>query len=139
MDSPDISPAPATETPRPAPRRRKAAARPKTAAARGAAPKKRAAARRPAAAKASPEEWKALLSHLASAASSKLVRLGKNGADSARRALQDVRGLSKKTARRLARDWQAMSPRRRVQLVATLAAALGAAAVPLVTRKLKNR
>lgn len=140
MESPDSkptqTPAPGPEAARPAPRR-KAPPRAKTAAPRRPAPKRKTGPRRPASAKAGPGLWTDLVAGRASAAGAKIVRLSRDGAVSARRTLEDVKGLSKKTARRLARDWQAMSPRRRARLVATLVAALGAAAVPLVRKALK--
>jgi hypothetical protein len=134
MESPDSHPIPTavTQETRPAPRR-KAPARPKAAAARRPAAKKKANG------KPAPDLWTDLVSGRAHAAGVKLARLSRDGAITARRKLDDVKGLSKKTAKRLSRDWKAMSTKRRVQLVATLVAALGAAAVPLVTRRLKKR
>jgi hypothetical protein len=132
MESPDSRPVPAAvpDPARPA-TRRKSPARPKEAVRRSAAKKKTAS-------KPAPDLWADLVAGRAQAAGAKLARLSRNGAISAKRKLDDVKGLSKKTARRLARDWKSMSTKRRVQLVATLVAALGAAAaVPAVRRALK--
>jgi hypothetical protein len=60
------------------------------------------------------------------------------GSRAVRRAIERVGGLSKKTARKLARDWRAMDRKKRARLVATLAAALGAAAAPLLRKALKK-
>lgn len=121
--------------------RRKAAPRRKSA--RPAVSKEKATPRkgaRPVAgARKGPDLWTDLVAGRASAAGARIAKLSKKGATSARRALENVKGLSKKTARRLARDWQKMDGRRRVQLVATLAAALGAAALPIAARQLKKR
>ena len=132
MDTPDSHPIPTavTDAPRPAPRR-KAAARPKGAA-------KRPAVKKKANGKPAPNLWADLVGGRAQAAGTKLARLSRDGAITARRKFEDVKGLSKKTAKRLGRDWKAMSTKRRVQLVATLVAALGAAAaVPAVRKALK--
>jgi len=135
MESPDIqtTPSAGTDAGGPASRpRAKASARPKSAAG------KRPAAKKKANGKHTPDLWTDLVGSRAQEARAKLVRLSRDGAITARRKLDDVKGLSKKTARRLARDWKGMSTKRRVQLVATLVAALGAAAaVPAVRRALK--
>lgn len=136
MESPDTqtTPAAAVEAARPARRGKvKAPARPKAAAG------KRPAAKKKVNGKSAPDLWTDLVRGRAQEARVKLARLSRDGAITARRKLNDVKGLSKKTARRLQRDWKDMSSKRRVQLVATLVAALGAAAVPVVARKLKNR
>ena len=133
MESPDTptTPAAAIDAGRRAPRR-KTPARPKAAAG------KRPAAKKKANGKPAPDLWTDLVSGRAQATRAKLARLSRDGAITARRKLDDVKGLSKKTAKRLARDWKDMSTKRRVQLVATLVAALGAAAaVPAVRRALK--
>jgi hypothetical protein len=134
MESPDSQTTPAAaDTGRPAPRR-KSPARPKAAAGRRSAAKKKANG------KSTPDLWSDLVSGRAQEARAKLVRLSRDGAITARRKLNDVKGLSKKTARRLQRDWKEMSTKRRVQLVATLVAALGAAAaVPIVRKSLGRR
>jgi len=110
------------------PPRRRPAARPKSAA------PARPAARKKAAAPSASADFRTR----ARSAKKHLAKISENGARSARRAIANVKGLSKKTAKRLARDWQDMNPRRRAQLVATLVAALGAAAVPLVRAQLKK-
>jgi hypothetical protein len=100
---------------------------------------KSAAKARTVSARPGPELWRDALSTRASAAGARIARLSEGGTAAARRAFEKVRGLSKKTAKRLSRDWQKMDTRRRTQLVATLVAALGAAAAPLVARQLKKR
>jgi hypothetical protein len=135
MDSPesDTIPTAAAEGPRPRPRR-KSPVRPKAASG------KRPAAKKKPNGKSAPDLWTDLLGSRAQEARAKLVRLSRDGAITARRKLDEVKGLSKKTARRLQRDWKEMSTRRRVQLVATLVAALGAAAaLPIVRKNLRKR
>ncbi len=132
------------ESPAPAPAekataRRKPVARKKSPPASTRARTKSAAKARTASARQAPELWRDVLSTRASAAGARIARLSEGGTAAARRALEKVRGLSKKTAKRLSRDWQKMDTRRRTQLVATLVAALGAAAAPLVARQLKKR
>jgi hypothetical protein len=132
------------ESPPPAPAekattRRKPVAKKKSPLASTRARTKSAAKARTVSARREPEIWRDALSTRASAAGARIARLSEGGAAAARRALERVRGLSKKTAKRLSRDWQKMDTRRRTQLVATLVAALGAAAAPLVARQLKKR
>ena len=118
---------------------RKAAPRRKTARPAPGAEKRTPPKRRKTGVKPGPDLWTHLVAGRASAAGARIARLSKNSASSARRALESVQGLSKKTAKRLSRDWQKMDSRRRVQLVATLVAALGAAALPIAARQLKKR
>ena len=122
-----------------APRRKAAPRKKSSAATAGPAARKKAPKARPAPVKRGPDLWTDLLAGHASAAGAKIARFSKDSAGAARRALENVRGLSKKTAKRLSRDWQEMDARRRAQLVATLIAVLGAAAAPLVARQLKKR
>lgn len=119
---------------KPAPRRK--SARPAPRAEKRTPPKKRKAKD---GARPGPDLWTNLVAGRALAAGAGIAKLSKSSATSARRAIESVKGLSKKTARRLSRDWQKMGGRRRVQLVATLVAALGAAALPIAARQLKKR
>lgn len=119
--------------------RRKAAPRAKSARPAPAAEKKAPPKRRKTGARPGPDLWTDLVAGRASAAGARIARISRSSASSARRALENVKGLSKKTAKRLSRDWQKMDGRRRVQLVATLVAALGAAALPIAARQLKKR
>ena len=141
MENTEIPP---DETARPAAagvkRRRKTAPRKKSPVSPGGpAAKMRSAKALPARKKQGQDPWREVMAGRASAAGAKIVRLSRDSAGAARRALGNIQGLSKKTAKRLARDWRTMTPRRRAQLVATLIAALGAAAAPLVARQVKKR
>jgi hypothetical protein len=129
------SPGPA----KPAPRRKAAPRKKSSAATARPAARKKAPKARPASAKRGRDVWTDLVAGRASAAGARIARFSKDSAGAARRALENVRGLSKKTAKRLFRDWQEMDARRRAQLVATLIAALGVAAAPLVRSRMKKK
>lgn len=103
--------------------------------ARRAARRPKAGRRAPARAAKAKAPVRAKKTSAVARAAADLVRGGR----AIRRAIERAGGLSKKTARRLARDWQDMDRKKKVQLVATLAAALGAAAAPLLRRALKKK
>lgn len=69
----------------------------------------------------------------------KVANLSGEGAIAARRALVRLAGAYRKTVERLTRDWKAMDPKRKAQVIAAILAALAAASVPIIRRRMKKR
>jgi hypothetical protein len=129
-----------TEHPSPAAPRRRAPAKRQTSARKSPARKK--AARRPRSRERTATSLAALLDGLASraAAAGKGVKtLSGQGTDAARRVMKDAGAASRKTIKRLTKEWDSMDNARRAKFVGALLAALAAASAPIVRASLKKK
>jgi hypothetical protein len=119
-----------------------ASAAKKTTRRRKAAPhvrKARPRARKP---RSRSEALDRILKRLATGASqtgSRLVTLSGEGVVSARRTIGKAGAASKRTAGRIAKEWQKMDSKKRAQFLAALLGALAAASAPIVRKKLKKK
>jgi hypothetical protein len=129
-----------TEHAGPVAARRRAPAKRRTSARKAPARKKAAPRRRARASKAT--RLTALLDGLASratAAGKGMKTLSGQGSDAARRAMKDAGAASRKTFKRLTKEWEGMDNARRAKFVAALLAALAAASAPMVRAGLKKK
>jgi len=74
----------------------------------------------------------------AAAAGKSLKTLSGQGTDVARQAFHGAGAASKKTIARLAKEWESLDTKRRMQFVAALLAALAAASAPVVRNRMKR-
>jgi hypothetical protein len=129
-----------TESTGPAPARRRAPAKRRTSARK--APARRKAAPRPRSRASKATRLTALLDGLASTATAAgrgVKTLSGQGSDAARRAMKDAGAASRKTFKRLTKEWESMDNAHRAKFVAALLAALAAASAPMVRAGLKKK
>jgi len=74
----------------------------------------------------------------AAIAGKSLKTLSGQGTDAARQAFLGAGEASKKTIKRLTKEWERMDAKRRTQFVAALLAALAAASAPVVRNRMKR-
>jgi hypothetical protein len=106
------------------------------------APARKKAARRPRARAIKATRLTALLDGLASraaAAGKGMKTLSGQGSEAAQRAWKDAGAASRKTIKRLTKEWESMDNARRAKFVAALLAALAAASAPIVRAGLKKK
>ena len=101
-------------------------------------------ARRPRAAqrRSRPESLDRLLKQLstrASRAGTRIASLSEEGVVTARRSLGKAGAASKKTLDRIAKEWQKMDTKKRIQFVTALLGAVAAASAPIVRKKLRKK
>jgi len=72
-------------------------------------------------------------------AKTRIASISEEGAVTARRSWGKASAASKKTFERIAREWQGMDAKKRIQLVTAILGAVAAASAPIVRKKLKKR